>query len=70
MKEKFKEISSYEYVLVFDYLRTLSDPEDKIINEVNAYGYKQIDIINYPGIGFVRVFSRIDSVLSYHSSQF
>ncbi|MDH5533806.1 MAG: glycosyltransferase family 39 protein [Candidatus Pacebacteria bacterium] len=70
MKEKFKEINNYDYVLVFDYLRTLSDPQDKIIMEVNAYGYKQIDIINYPGIGFVRVFSKIDSVLSYHSEQF
>ena len=69
-KEKFKEINSYDYVLVFDYLRTLSDPEDKIITEVMAYGYKQIDIINYPGIGFVRVFAKVDSVLSYHSRQF
>jgi mannosyltransferase len=70
MKEKFKEINDYDYVLVFDYLRSLSDPENKIVSEVTAYGYQQIDIINYPGIGFVRVFAKIDSVLSYHSGQF
>lgn len=70
MKEKFQPINNYNYVLVFDYLRTLSDPQDKIISEVTAYGYKQIDIINYPGIGFVRVFAKVDSVLSYHSKQF
>ncbi|NCN87288.1 MAG: hypothetical protein GW941_00145 [Candidatus Pacebacteria bacterium] len=70
MKEMFKQVNDYQYVLVFDYLRTLSDPEDKIINEVMSYGYQQIDIINYPNIGFVRVFARKDSVLSYHSRQF
>lgn len=70
IKEMFKQINDYQYILVFDYLRTLSDPEDKIINEVMSYGYQQIDIINYPNIGFVRVFARIDSVLSYHSRQF
>lgn len=64
-KEMFKEITNYQYVLVFDYLRTLSDPEDKIIQEVTSHGYQQIDIINYPVIGFVRVFARIDSVLGY-----
>jgi uncharacterized membrane protein len=70
MKEMFKQINDYQYVLAFDYLRTLSDPQDKIINEVTSYGYEQIDIINYPNIGFVRVFARKDSVLSYHSRQF
>jgi mannosyltransferase len=66
MKEMFKPINDYQYVLVFDYLRTLSDPQDKIVKEVMSYGYQQIDIINYPNIGFVRVFARIDSVLGYH----
>ncbi|NCN03845.1 MAG: hypothetical protein GW942_02105, partial [Candidatus Pacebacteria bacterium] len=70
MKEMFKQINDYQYVLVFDYLRTLSDPQDVIITEVTSYGYEQIDIINYPNIGFVRVFARKDSVLSYHSRQF
>lgn len=64
-KEMFKKITDYQYVLVFDYLRTLSDPDDKIIREVESHGYQQIDIINYPVIGFVRVFARIDSVLGY-----
>lgn len=64
LREKFKTVNDYRYILVFDYLRSLSDPNDLIISEIEAYGFKEIEVIDTPNIGFVRVFARPEAVLS------
>lgn len=64
LSEKFKVVNNYQYVLVFDYLRTLSDPEDKILNTIKAFGYKEIEVIDTPNIGFVRVYAKPEAVLT------
>lgn len=56
--QKIKQVTEYEYVLVFDYLRDLTDPEDTIIKQVELLGYSQVTVLDYPNIGFVRVFTR------------
>jgi len=61
--QKIKQVSDYEYVLVFDYLRDLTDPEDTIIKQVEMLGYSQVTVLDYPNIGFVRVFTRPSTVL-------
>jgi hypothetical protein len=61
--QKIKHVSEYEYVLVFDYLRDLTDPEDTIIKQVEMLGYSQVTVLDYPNIGFVRVFTRPNTVL-------
>lgn len=66
-REHFKIINNYDYILVFDYLRTLSDPENLIISEVESYGFKEIEAIDTPNIGFVRVFARPEATLSSHA---
>lgn len=64
LSEKFKTINDYQYVLIFDYLRTLSDPENKIPETVMSFGYKEIEVIDTPNIGFVRIYAKPEAVLS------
>lgn len=51
-------ITNYRYVLVFDYLRTLTDPDDILITEVENFGYVGRGVLDYPGIGFVRIYAK------------
>ncbi len=60
-----KKTTEYEYVLVFDYLRDLTDPEHKIETTLGALGLSEREKIDGGSIGFVRVFSRRPAVLSY-----
>lgn len=55
----------YRYVLVFDYLRDLTDPENLIPTYLQETGYVERDTIDYPNIGFVRVFSRKEAATAY-----
>ncbi len=52
------EITNYEYVLVFDYLRDLTDPENTLIKLVENQGYKEIGAIDAGNIGFVRILKK------------
>ncbi|MCA9368951.1 glycosyltransferase family 39 protein [Candidatus Woesebacteria bacterium] len=61
---RLKEVAEYQYVLVFDHLRTLTDPHDVLLDRVQDFGYAQIDLFEYPGIGFVRVFARPNTTIS------
>jgi hypothetical protein len=65
VEAKLKKATEYSYLLVFDYLRDLSDPERKVEAALYNLGYKEIDAFAYPGIGFVRVFARQEDLLSY-----
>lgn len=56
VQDKLKPIFEYQYVLVFDYLRDLTDPEDLITKAVEEFGYEQYELINLENIGFVRVY--------------
>lgn len=51
-------IEEYQNVLVFDYLRDLTDPGDYIRLTLQEMGYEEIGAIVYPGIGPIRVFSK------------
>lgn len=59
-----KKATDYPYLLVFDYLRDLTDPDKKIESVLQGLGYTQKDIITIPNIGFIRVYARDDAVLS------
>ncbi len=56
LKQQLKPIYNYDFVLVFDYLRDITDPQDKLLETVESYGFKQIDLLDVPNIGFVRVY--------------
>ena len=65
LREKLEKITNYDYVLVFDYLRDLTDPDDVLLREIEAFDFRQIDLISYPNLGFVRVYGKTGSLLSY-----
>jgi mannosyltransferase len=58
LTQQIKVVSDYQYVLLFDYLRDLTDPDDRLRSELWALGYTEVETIDYPNIGFVRVFAR------------
>lgn len=60
-----KPLTEYEYVLIFDYLRTLTDPENMLETAVEDFGYQSRGVIDRPGIGFVRIYSKPDVAVSY-----
>ncbi len=59
-----RKASEYSYLLVFDYLRDLTDPERKIDAALQNLGYSEKEVFALPGIGFVRVFARQEDVIS------
>lgn len=65
ISEILKSTTDYEYVLVFDYLRDLTDPNNLIVTQLETFGFIQVDVIDYPNIGFVRVFARPTSIIGY-----
>ncbi len=59
-----KVLTQYRFVLVFDYLRDLTDPKDKLLTQLQAYGYHEVDRITpRTPIGFVRVYARPENVI-------
>jgi len=67
LTETLKPAYDKKYVLVFDYLRTLTDPEDKIITTLTDFGFVGRGVIDYPGIGFVRIYTREHNALGLSS---
>ncbi len=67
LTETLKPAFDKKYVLVFDYLRTLTDPEDKIITTLTDFGFVGRGVIDYPGIGFVRIYTREHNALGLSS---
>ncbi len=65
LEQKLKRVTEYDYVLVFDYLRDLTDPERKVEQSLYNLGFAEREKIDGGSIGFVRVFSRRAAVLSY-----
>lgn len=64
VEDKLKKASDYTYLLVFDYLRDLTDPERKIDSALQNLGYSEKQVFGLPNIGFVRIFVRQRDVLS------
>ncbi|HEX7017641.1 MAG TPA: glycosyltransferase family 39 protein [Patescibacteria group bacterium] len=58
LTEKLEVINNYRYIVVFDYLRDLTDPDDELIKEIKTFGYEEADLIDQPNIGFVRIYAR------------
>jgi len=58
LSERIKEITNYRYVILFDYLKDLTDPDDQLRTELWSLGFHEINTLDYPNIGFIRVFSR------------
>lgn len=51
-------VEQYENVIVFDYLRDLTDPGREIERVLIQKGFQEVAVWDYPNIGFVRLFYR------------
>lgn len=60
-----REATDYRYILVFDYLRTLTDPNDLLPNTIESLGYEGRGVLDRPGIGFVRIYTRPENAVGY-----
>ncbi len=65
LKQELKPIFDYDFVLVFDYLRDLTDPNRQLTQAVESFGYEQIGTIERPKIGFVRIYVKQQLVSQY-----
>lgn len=63
VQDLLKPIYDYEFVLLFDYLRDLTDPNDQIIQAIESYGYEEIETIDFGNIGFLRVYIKDKELL-------
>lgn len=59
IEEEMQDVLDYNEVIVFDYLRDLTDPNRTIEQYLNRYGYEQAELYDYPNIGFIRVFRKM-----------
>lgn len=58
LAQTLKTVTEYRYVLLFDYLRDLTDPDDQLRSELWSLGFHEINALDYPHIGFIRVFTK------------
>lgn len=65
LSTKLKPVTNYQYVLVFDYLRDLTDPTDQLLKTVEGFGFVGRGVLDYPGIGFVRIYTLPETTLGY-----
>ncbi|OGJ38659.1 MAG: hypothetical protein A2182_00010 [Candidatus Pacebacteria bacterium RIFOXYA1_FULL_38_18] len=62
---QLKSITDYQYVLIFDYLRDLTDPSHRLEETVESLGFTGRGVLDYPGIGFVRIYSKSEFTIGY-----
>lgn len=59
-----------QYVLVFEYLEELTDPRKEVKHTLQSLGWKEIDAVSSPGVGFVRVYAKPENLLGLNSQIF
>ncbi len=56
---ELRMLTKYQYLLVFDYLRDLTDPHQRLISIIKNYGYVEVDQITpKTPLGIVHVFAK------------
>ncbi len=55
---KLKPATAYRYIITFDYLTDLTDPEHKLNQKLKNLGYKEVKVVAYPNIGFIRIYKK------------
>ncbi len=64
LSQELKPIFDYDFVLIFDYLRDLTDPQNLLEPAIENYGYQGIGVIDYPNLGFVRIYVKDTAKIS------
>lgn len=61
-----KRLAEYDYVLVFDYLRDLTDPQHLIEQDLARYGFEEVDRITpSTQVGIVHVYARTRQIIGF-----
>ena len=55
-----KRVVGFRRVLVFDYLRDLTDPNRNIEKWLETHDYQGVASLDTKNIGFIRVYERVD----------
>lgn len=63
LRPVLEKASDSRQVLMFDYLRDLTDPQHRLSREIEEYGFIEVETVDQPLIGFVRVFMKPEAVL-------
>ena len=58
LANRLKVLADYDYVLLFDYLRDLTDPENQLPVLIGNLAFEEIGVFDYPNIGFVRIYTK------------
>ncbi len=66
LANRLKVLADYDYVLLFDYLRDLTDPNDQLPALIQDLGFTEIGVYDYPNIGFVRIYTK-ESLRAYEN---
>ena len=56
--ERSQALNDYQQVLLFDYLRNTTDPNDQLPSDIKAQGFTEAGLLDYPNIGFVRIYNK------------
>ncbi|PIY79935.1 MAG: hypothetical protein COY81_00390 [Candidatus Pacebacteria bacterium CG_4_10_14_0_8_um_filter_43_12] len=64
-EKTIQQLLEYDHILVFDYLRDLTDPDHLLDQYILEAGYQNSGYLDYSQIGFVRIYSRPAAVISY-----
>lgn len=69
--EIIKPASHYQYLLLFDYLRDLTDANNLLPVALKDHGYTEIGALDYANIGFVRIYvkNRVVGGSNFNSPQ-
>jgi len=57
-QQTLSKTADFQQVLLFDYLRDLTDPDDVLPATLGTLGFVEIGAIDYHNIGFVRIYQR------------
>lgn len=69
--DKLKHLNeTANYVFVFEYLETLTDPRLELKQGLQSLGWKEIDAVSAPGVGFVRVYAKPQNLLGLNDQDF
>lgn len=59
-----KPITEYHYVVLFEYLSDLTDPERQLRTELEKFGFETVELLDIPVIGVVRVYAKPTTTVS------
>lgn len=62
----FRKVADFQYVLSFDYLQDLTDPDRLMNQEIMRYGFQEVNVLSpATPVGQVRIFVKPNAALSW-----